>query len=133
MGYSRRFNLCFNRNFLRKMLFCISLKQSNTRSKSEIHAVLLDLSKVFDPLSHKIPIEKLQSSLFSPSAIQLVELFYPCQQCVEWIKDQRQFRDMFEKDQRRTFCFHWMFKGDASLSCTHRIRSRRHCNFEHAK
>ena len=133
MGYSRRFNLCFNRNFLRKMLFCISLKQSNTRSKSEIHAVLFDLSKVFDSLSHKIPIEKLQSSLFSPSAIQLVELFYPGQQFVEWIKDQRQLRDMFKKDQRRTFCFHWMFKGDASLSCTHRIRSGRHCNFEHAK
>ena len=133
MRFSHRFNLVLNRNFLRKMLFCIALKQSNTRSKSEILALLLDLLKVFDSLSHKIPIEKLQLSHFSPSAIQLVEIFYPGQQCVEWIKDQRQLRDMFKKGQRRTFCFHWMFKGDATLSCTHRIRGRRHWNFEQAK
>ena len=40
-----------------------------------VHAVLLDLSKSFDSLSHQILRKKLQSLHFSPSAIQIVESF----------------------------------------------------------
>ena len=37
-----------------------------------VHAVLLDLPKAFDSLSHHILLEKLQSLPFSPSAIQIL-------------------------------------------------------------
>ena len=57
------------------ILYLIETIQHEIEVGNIVHAVLLDLSKAFDWLSHQILLKKLQSLHFSPSATQIVESF----------------------------------------------------------
>ena len=59
------------------MLFCILLKQSNSKLEllKIVYAVLFDLSKAFDSPSNQIFLGKFQSLHFLPSEIRIVEGF----------------------------------------------------------
>ena len=56
------------------MFFTVSVQQEIQDGKI-VHAVLLDLSKAFDSLSHKIFLSKLKSLGFSSSAINFIKSF----------------------------------------------------------
>ena len=76
VGYTHHYNLVFDRKFLRKILFCILLNQSNTRSKLEIWYMLsyLIYEKHLTHFHTKF-VKKLQSLHFLSAAIQIVESF----------------------------------------------------------
>ena len=57
------------------ILYFIETTQHEIEIGNIVHAVLLDLSKTFDSLSHQILLKKLESLHFSPSATQIVESF----------------------------------------------------------
>ena len=57
------------------ILYFIETIQHEIEIRNIVNAVLLDLSKAFDSLSHQILLKKLQSLQFSPSATQIVESF----------------------------------------------------------
>ena len=57
------------------ILYFIEKIQSEIEIGNIVHAVLLDLSKALDSLSHQILLKKLESLHFSPSATQIVESF----------------------------------------------------------
>ena len=57
------------------ILYFIETTQHEIEIENIIPAVLLDLSKALDSISHQILLKKLQSLHFLPSAIQIVEMF----------------------------------------------------------
>ena len=56
-------------------MFFIETTQQEIEIGIIVHAVLLDLSKALDSLSHQIFPKKLESLQFSPSATQIVGSF----------------------------------------------------------
>ena len=57
------------------ILYIIETIQHEIEIGIIVHALLLNLSKACDSISHQILLKKLQSLLFSLSAIQIVECF----------------------------------------------------------
>ena len=57
------------------VLFFTESVQQEIQDGTIVHAVLLDLSKAFDSLSHEILLSKLKSLRFSSSAISFIKSF----------------------------------------------------------
>ena len=57
------------------ILYFIETIQHEIEIRNIVHAVLLDLFKAFDSLSHQVLLKKLESLHFSPSATKIVESF----------------------------------------------------------
>ena len=91
--YSHLFNWVFDRKFLRKLPFCVLLKQSNTRSKLEIFYMLFYLIyQTHLTHFHTIFFQKPSVVTFSSSTIQIVESFCNrsiatsvCKWCCFWM------------------------------------------------